>query len=77
MAYWVHSGDAPVRALFTGQNPPTGALIYYYLKQGPKQEVKIEILDATGNVIRDYSSAKLDVPEEPLDPDDKKYRKAD
>ena len=75
MAYRVHSGDAPVRALFTGQNPPTGALIYYYLKQAPKQEVKIEILDATGNVIRDYSSAKLDVPEEPLDPDDKKPEK--
>jgi photosystem II stability/assembly factor-like uncharacterized protein len=74
-AYRVHIGDAPARALFTGQNPPTGAVIYFYLKQAPKQEVKIEILDAAGNVIRDYSSAKIQVPDEPLDPDDKKPEK--
>jgi hypothetical protein len=61
--------------LFTGQNPPTGAVIYYYLKQAPKQEVKLEILDASGNVIRGYSSTKIELPEEPLDPDDKKPEK--
>jgi photosystem II stability/assembly factor-like uncharacterized protein len=74
-AYRVHIGDAPARALFTGQNPPTGAVIYFYLKQAPKQEVKIEILNAAGNVIRDYSSAKIQLPDEPLDPDDKKPEK--
>jgi hypothetical protein len=47
----VHTGEPPARSLFTGQNPPTGAVIYYYLKQAPKQEVKLEILDASGNVI--------------------------
>jgi photosystem II stability/assembly factor-like uncharacterized protein len=74
-AYRVHIGDAPARALFTGQNPPTGAVIYFYLKQAPKQEVRIEILNAAGNVIRDYSSAKIQLPDEPLDPDDKKPEK--
>ena len=50
-------------------------MIYYFLKQAPKQEVKIEILDASGNVVRDYSSQKATPLEEPLDPDDKKPEK--
>ena len=74
-AYRVHTGEAPPRALFTGQNPPAGAVIYFYLKQAPKQEVKIEILNAAENVVRDYSSAKIQLPDEPLDPDDKKPEK--
>ncbi len=60
---------------FAGKNPPNGALIYYYTKQAPKQEVKIEILDATGSVIRTYSSRKTEPLDEPLDPDDKKPEK--
>jgi photosystem II stability/assembly factor-like uncharacterized protein len=61
----------------TGQNPPTGAVIYYFLKDAPKgdTETKIEILDASGNVIRKYSSAEYTQLEEPLDPDDKKPEK--
>ncbi len=45
------------------------------LKEEDEQEVKVEILDAAGNVIRDYSSKKLETPDEPLDPDDKKPEK--
>src|SRR5271166_780785 len=50
--YRVHTGEAPVRQVFNGKNPPNGALIYYYLKHAPKEkeEIKIEILDAAGNV---------------------------
>jgi photosystem II stability/assembly factor-like uncharacterized protein len=61
----------------TGQNPPTGAVIYYYLKDAPKPgaETKLEILDASGKVIRKYSSTELERLEEPLDPDDKKPEK--
>jgi hypothetical protein len=40
-----------------------------------KQEVKIEILDAAGSVIRTYSSNKAAPLNEPLDPDDKKPEK--
>ena len=40
-----------------------------------RHETKIEILDASGNVIRKYSSAEFDTLEEPLDPDDKKPEK--
>jgi hypothetical protein len=58
----------------TGQNPPAGAVIYYFLKDAPKAETeaKIEILDASGKAIRKYSSAEYNTLEEPPDPDDKK-----
>jgi photosystem II stability/assembly factor-like uncharacterized protein len=61
----------------TGQNPPAGAVIYYWLKDAPKAETeaKIEILDKAGSVIRRYSSTEVKQPEEPLDPDDKKPEK--
>ena len=43
-----------------GQNPPTGALIYYSLKSEPKEkeEVTLEILDAEGKTIRTFSNLK-------------------
>ena len=61
----------------TGQNPPVGAVIYYYLKEAPKAgtETKVEILDSSGKVIRKYSSAETQVLDEPLGPDDKKPEK--
>jgi photosystem II stability/assembly factor-like uncharacterized protein len=68
----IEHGFKPVLA---GQNPPTGALIYYFLKQKPKGETRIEILDANGTVIRHYSSNKTQELEEPLSPDDKKPEK--
>jgi len=60
-----------------GQNPPAGAMIYYYLKDAPKadSETTIEILDASGKVIRRYSSSEYNSLEEPPDPDDKKPEK--
>jgi photosystem II stability/assembly factor-like uncharacterized protein len=78
-AYRTHTGEAPAHLPFDGKNPPSGAVIYFYLKQAPKpeikQEVKIEILDAAGSVIRRYSSNKTEPLDEPLDPDDKKPEK--
>jgi len=78
-AYRIHTGEAPAKLFFDGKNPPNGAVIYFYLKQAPKpetrQEVKVEILDSTGSVVRIYSSNKSEPLEEPLDPDDKKREK--
>ena len=37
-----------------GDNPPDGAIIYYYLKSAPK-EISLEIRDALGNVVRQFS----------------------
>jgi photosystem II stability/assembly factor-like uncharacterized protein len=39
-----------------GENPPPGALIDYYLPAAAASEVKLEILNAGGKVIRTYSS---------------------
>jgi len=39
----------------TGQNPPAGALIYYWLKS-PRQVVTMDFLDSKGAVIRSFTS---------------------
>ena len=39
-----------------GENPPPGAILYYYLKSPAQGEVKLEVLDAKGQVVRSYSS---------------------
>ncbi len=49
----------------SGENPPDGAIVHYFLKAKPASPVTLEILDAKGGVVRRYSSA--DVPE-PVDP---------
>jgi len=78
-AYRVQAGEGGERrpSKLTGQNPPTGALLYYYLKDAPKAgtETKLEILDASGKAIRRYSSAEAQRLDEPPDPDDKKPEK--
>ena len=77
-AYRFHDNEeseSEAKPVAVGQNPPPGAVVYYYAKQTPKQETKIEVLDAAGNVIRKYSSNKAKDLQEPLDPDDKKPEK--
>jgi hypothetical protein len=39
-----------------GENPPTGAILYYYLKSPAQTEAAIEVLDESGKVIHRYSS---------------------
>ena len=39
-----------------GANPPNGAVINYYLKEKPKQEISIEFLDASGASVRKFSA---------------------
>ena len=68
------SGEPP-KPVLVGQNPPAGALIYYFLKEKPKGDTTIEILDSAGSVIRKYSSSKIEDLDEPLTPEDKKPEK--
>lgn len=78
-AYRIQAGAGGERhpSKRTGQNPPAGAAIYFYLKDAPKEgtETKIEILDASGKVIRKYSSQETELLESPPGPDDKKPEK--
>lgn len=39
-------------------NPPTGAVVSYYFRSAPKDEVTLDILDAQGKVVRSYSSVE-------------------
>ncbi len=39
-----------------GENPPNGAVIYYWLKDKPKGEATLEILDAEGKLVKKFSS---------------------
>jgi hypothetical protein len=39
-----------------GDNPPAGAMIDYYFKTAPKDEVTLDILDGQGKVVRHISS---------------------
>ena len=50
--------DTPLQPeMPVGTNPPTGTVIDYLLKDEPAGEVTLEILDATGRLVRRYSSA--------------------
>jgi photosystem II stability/assembly factor-like uncharacterized protein len=44
------------RAGSAGANPPPGAAFYYYLKDKPKGDVTLDVLDAQGRVVRTLSS---------------------
>ncbi|HET9838554.1 MAG TPA: glycosyl hydrolase, partial [Candidatus Angelobacter sp.] len=48
-----------------GDNPPPGAIFDYYFKTAPKDEVKLEILDAGGKVVRSLSSKEKKGEEQP------------
>ena len=69
------SSEEPPKPVLVGQNPPAGALIYYFLKDKPKGETTIEIVDSAGSVIRKYSSNQTKELDEPLTPEDKKPEK--
>ncbi len=48
-----------------GTNPPPGALIDYALKQKPKGELTVDILDSRGRLVRHLSSARTNKVEQP------------
>jgi photosystem II stability/assembly factor-like uncharacterized protein len=55
---WDTNTDTPLPPDFpAGLNPPDGAVIDYYLQSNSAQPVTLEILDASGKVIRRYSSS--------------------
>src|SRR5581483_1060778 len=55
-AYRYHWPEFFERRQPVGENPPTGAMLYYYFKDKPKGAVTLEILDAQGKPVRTYSS---------------------
>jgi len=53
---WDNDPDTPLSAdMPAGENPPEGAIIYYYLKSTAR-EIAMEIRDSQGNVVRRFSN---------------------
>ena len=48
-----------------GDNPPTGAILDYYFKTAPANDVSIAIYDQSGQLVRELSSKAEQVREEP------------
>ena len=46
-----------------GENPAGGAVVYYWLKDRPQGEVKLEFLDAAGKVVNTYSTREQPRPQ--------------
>ena len=57
-AYREHRGGSviPGPGAPAGQNPPEGAVIDYYLKSAPASPITLEIVDASGGVVREFNS---------------------
>jgi len=54
---WDNNQETPLPPeVPTGDNPPDGAILNYYLKTVPSGEITLTINDAQGNVVRTYSS---------------------
>ncbi|MBA3650510.1 MAG: glycosyl hydrolase [Chthoniobacterales bacterium] len=64
-AYRLHYPEEVDSRQPVGTNPPSGAMIDYYLKDEPKGEVTVEILDAQGKTIRHLSSKEKKEEEQP------------
>jgi photosystem II stability/assembly factor-like uncharacterized protein len=62
-AYRFRGGSG--RGPFQGQNPPSGAILYYQLAKS-QEDLSLEILDSGGRVIRRYKSEEEAIPDKPL-----------
>ena len=61
----LHLPDDIERRGPVGDNPPPGAILDYYFKVAPKDEVKLEILDSSGKLVRSLSSKEKKEFEQP------------
>jgi photosystem II stability/assembly factor-like uncharacterized protein len=55
-AYRMGGGGFGGGATGVGQNPPSGVVAYFYFKDKPTGDVKLEVLEADGDVIKTYST---------------------
>ncbi|MBV8196225.1 MAG: glycosyl hydrolase [Candidatus Dormibacteraeota bacterium] len=63
--YRLHYPDQVDARPPSGQNPPAGVLIDYYLPRAPTGPVALDILDGSGGVVRHLSSEKSGEAEQP------------
>ena len=63
--YRLYYPDAVDKRPPSGENPPAGVLIDYYLPAEPSGPVTLEIVEPSGSVVRHLSSAKQKAAEQP------------
>jgi photosystem II stability/assembly factor-like uncharacterized protein len=67
---WSYHSGMSAHLKGPGENPPRGALIYYWLEDEPQGDLTIEILDSDTTVIRRLSSKKVpEIPDTAPDPE--------
>jgi photosystem II stability/assembly factor-like uncharacterized protein len=55
--HWDNHPDTPLqRDTPASQNPPDGAMLYYFLSSPPKGEITLDIQDEKGSLVRHFSS---------------------
>jgi photosystem II stability/assembly factor-like uncharacterized protein len=60
---WDTYTDTPLGPeMAAAQNPPDGAVIDYYLKSAPAGDLKLEVYDSAGKLVRRYSSSGAETP---------------
>ena len=71
----LHYPDEVDRKRPVGENPPKGAIFYYYLKNKPaeKEEIVMEIVDAQGKRVRRLSNHQEDKQEQPQEWPDREH----
>ena len=57
-AYLFGRGGFSTPGSTTGQNPPRGVVVFYNLQEDVEEEIKLEFLEADGELIQSYSSKK-------------------
>jgi photosystem II stability/assembly factor-like uncharacterized protein len=63
-AYLMRGGSVPPDAPI-GKNPPSGAVVYYYLKNKPTGPVTLEFLDQSGKSIKKFTTKAPEIPPTP------------
>jgi photosystem II stability/assembly factor-like uncharacterized protein len=63
-------GHRERRRFAIAENPPQGAILYYWLKEKPKEPVRLEVLDDQGKTLRTVSSTVKKETEEPTEFDE-------
>ncbi len=61
----MHFPDQVDRRRPVGDNPPPGAILNYYFKSAPKDEVTLQIFDSKGGLVRTLSSKEKKEDEQP------------
>jgi photosystem II stability/assembly factor-like uncharacterized protein len=52
------TGDRSERYIDAGKNPPDGAIVHYWLRDKPEDEIKLSFHDARGRLVKGFTSRK-------------------